>query len=112
MIVATFATKLFDQEQRIYPFQRVATVTVATVATDVETSCAACAYVTKFGNFSMPVRAGLSSTFKLVSHAEEWRELLRYCVLSTVEKGFGVSDAVKPLLVSCERALRMEPMPR
>ena len=68
--VATFATKLFDQEHRIYPLQRVATVTVATLATDVETSCAACAYVTKFGNCSMPVRAGLSSTFKLISHPE------------------------------------------
>jgi hypothetical protein len=68
--VATFATKLFDQEQRIYPSQRVATVTVATLATDVETSCAACAYVTKFGNCSMPVRAGLSSTFMLISHPE------------------------------------------
>ena len=43
---------------------------------------------------------------------DEWRELLRYCVLSTVEKGLGVSDAVKPLLVSSERALRMNPMPR
>jgi len=68
--VATVATKLFDQEHRIYPLQRVATVTVATLATDVETSCAACAYVTKFGNCSMPVRAGLSSTFKLISHPE------------------------------------------
>ena len=66
--VATFATKLSDQELGIYPLQRVATVTVATLATDVETSCTACTYVTKFGNCSMPVKAGLSSTFKLISH--------------------------------------------
>ena len=68
--VATFATKLFDQEHRIYPLRRVATVTVATLATDVETSCATCINVTKFGNCSMPVKAGLSSTFKLISHPE------------------------------------------
>ena len=89
--VATFATKLSDQELGIYPLQRVATVTVATLATDVETSCTACTYVTKFGNCSMPVKAGLSPTFKLISHPENGRG----CVAFSKRLNFFTEEALK-----------------
>ena len=89
--VATFATKLSDQELGIYPLQRVATVTVATLATDVETSCTACTYVTKFGNCSMPVKAGLSPTFKLISHPETGRG----CVAFSKRLNFFTEEALK-----------------
>ena len=89
--VATFATKLSGRELRIYPLQRVATVTVATLATDVETSCTACTYVTKFGNCSMPVKAGLSPTFKLISHPENGRG----CVAFSKRLNFFTEEALK-----------------
>lgn len=51
----------------------IATATLATVATLADASCTACANVTKFGNCSTPVAAGLSDRFMLVSDPQQGR---------------------------------------
>ncbi|MBU6286080.1 MAG: hypothetical protein KGO85_09065 [Proteobacteria bacterium] len=50
------------------PYQRLATLTVATSATVVETSCRNCDHETRFGNCKEPVAAKISSRFMLIAH--------------------------------------------